>query len=108
MRADYDSQRYFILDLIAGTWPIHDTVVVGQGTDIVFGASVGETLTINVDGRERDLSIVGLISDPISQPPSFGGPAQFYVSQRTFEDLMGWRDFNFLLVNAEEFDEVMS
>lgn len=105
MRPDYEAQRFFLLDLLDGVWPAGGTVAVGQGTDTVFGAAIGETVTVNVDGRERDLSVVGLVGDPISQPPSFGGPAQFYVSRRTFEDLFGWRDFNFLFANAEEFNE---
>jgi putative ABC transport system permease protein len=105
MRADYGDQRFFVLSLADGLWPDSEIAAVGQGTDTVFGAAIGEEVILSVDGRERVLTVGGVISDPVGQPPSFGGPAQFYVAQKTFEDLFGWQDFNFILADAEEFNE---
>lgn len=104
-RTDYEDQRFFILSLVEGVWPEGDSVAVVQGTDTVLGAVIGERVTINVNGREREFLVTGIISDPVSQPPGFGGSAQFYVSQKSFEELFGWDDSNILLANAKEYDE---
>ncbi len=104
-RADYSDQRFFVLSLTNGSWPDGDFVAVGQGTDTVYGAAIGEKVTVKVNGRERELMVAGVISDPVSIPPGFGGNAQFYVSQETFEELFDWKDFNIILANADEFDE---
>lgn len=103
MRPDYLAQRFFTLSLTDGAWPSGTSVAVGQGTDTVFGATIGKTVTLNVEGRERRFRVAGLISDPIGWPPSFGGPAQFYLSQSAFEDLYGWDDSNFFFADAAEF-----
>ncbi len=104
-RADYEAQKFFAVSLTDGSWPEGDFMAVGQGTDTVYGAAIGEQVTFNVDGRERVLKVAGVVSDPMSTPPGFGGNAQFYVSTNTFDDLFGTRDFNIILADAEEYDE---
>ena len=52
-RPDFDDQQYARHDLVSGSWPGEEAVVVGQGTDTVYGAVVGETIQVRVDGRER-------------------------------------------------------
>ena len=104
-RADYTDQDFFVLSLTEGFWPEDDFVAVGQGTDTVFGAAIGENVTVNIDGHERVLTVAGVIEDPVSTPPGFGGNAHFYVSQRTFEELFEWKDFNIILADAKTFDE---
>jgi len=105
MRADYLDQRYFLLELERGSWPDADVVAVGQGTDEVFGANVGEQVTMKMDGRDRVFTIGGKISDPLGTPPSFGGNAQFYVSRDTFEELFDTRNYSHILATAAEYDE---
>ncbi len=105
VRADYLAQKFFVVGLTTGSWPDGDFVAVGQGTDTVYGAAVGEKVTLNVNGREREFTVGGVVNDPMSTPPGFGGNAQFYVSADTFEDLFGTRDFNIILADAKEFDE---
>jgi len=104
-RADFEAQHFFIVSLMDGSWPDGEFVAVGQGTDTVFGAAPGEQVTLRVDDREHVLTVGGVVSDPLSTPPGFGGNAQFYVSLTTFEDLFETRDFNIILADAEEYDE---
>ena len=104
-RADFEAQQFFIVSLINGSWPDGEFVAVGQGTDTVFGAAVGEQVTVGVNGRELLLTVAGIVSDPMSTPPGFGGNAQFYVSMKTFEELFETRDFNIILADAKEYDE---
>ena len=104
-RSDYEDQRFFIISLISGSWPEGDLLAVGQGTDTVYGAAEGEQVLLKVDGREYVLTVAGVVSDPVSTPPGFGGNAQFYVSLKTFEELFQTRDFNIILADAREYDE---
>ena len=53
-RADYHEQTYQKVDLLSGEWPGRHTAVAGQGSDVVFGAVAGETITLRVDGHERN------------------------------------------------------
>ncbi len=105
MRPDYLDQRYFTLDLVSGSWPDGDILAVGQGTDTVFGVLPGEKVTIKRDGRDRVFGVGGIISDPLSTPPGFGGNAQFYVTRETFEDLFGTRNYSNILATAGRYDE---
>jgi putative ABC transport system permease protein len=105
MRPDYLDQHYFVLELTSGSWPDGDVVAVGQGTDTVYGAAVGEKVTIKRDGRDRVFTVGGVISDPIGFPPSFGGNAQFFVTRDTFEELFDTRDYSHILATAARYDE---
>ncbi len=105
-RVDYLDQKYSRADLVDGAWPADDTIAVGQGADIVFGLTIGDTITINADNRERVYTVTGSITDPLVQPPSFGGSAQLYVSRDTFEELFNTRNLNRILASAAEYDQV--
>ncbi len=104
-RRDYSNQTFSRLTLEAGDWPRDKGVVVGQGTDAVFGAAIGEVVTFNIDGHERQLTVLGRVNDPMIQPPSFGGVAQFYLTPDAFSDLFGWEGANRLLASASSYDE---
>ena len=105
-REDYENYHFFKLDLLSGDWPSTNTLVVGQGTDTVFGAYVGEQVTVRVNGRSRVYTIGGALSDPVVQPPSFGGNAQFYASKDTFEEIFNDLNYNRILAGAAQYDEV--
>ena len=105
MRPDYLDQRYFTLDLESGSWPDEDVLAVGQGTDTVYGAVIGEKVTIKQDGRDRVMTVGGSIGDPLGTPPSFGGTAQFFVSRDTFEELFDTRNYSHILATAPRYDE---
>ena len=106
MRGDYGRQRYFKVTLLSGRWPDDDkSLVLGQGTDTVYGARVGENVTLRVDGRERPFTVVGIVNDPLAMPPGFGGPASFFVTRDAYERVFGTRDFNQIYATAPVFDE---
>ncbi|MDX1416548.1 MAG: ABC transporter permease [Candidatus Promineifilaceae bacterium] len=103
-RVDYRDQVYSIVDLTKGVWPEEDTVAVGQGSDVVFGLTTDDMITVRVDDREITLTVTGTVSDPLVQPPSFGGNAQLYVTRDTFEDLFNTRSLNRILASAQEYE----
>ncbi len=106
-RASYDDQHFSIIGLTEGAWPRNSReLVAGQGTDSVFGARIGEQIILRVDGREKTFLVAGIVNDPNVQPPSFGGIAQFYVSQETYETLYETKNYNRIFAAAEEYDEV--
>lgn len=94
MRADYKAQHYTMLELSSGKWPHARVMAVGQGGDTGFGVLEGSEIQLRIDDRTYFVSIGGVIYDPVVLPPSFGGPAQFYVTRERFGELTGNRDFN--------------
>ena len=108
-RIDYLDQKFSKVDLLDGTWPGDDTIAVGQGNDLVFGLDIGDQITINVDNRQRVYTITGAVTDPLVQPPSFGGTAQLYVSRDTFEDLFDTRSLNRILAaSTAKYDPIQT
>ena len=94
MRDDYEVQHYTVLELDSGVWPYERTVAVGQGGDAAFGILEGGTVELRVDNRDHRVTVGGVIYDPVVQPPSFGGFAQFYTTRERFGELTGSRDFD--------------
>ena len=106
MRDEYDRQRFFRVTLLSGRWPDDDqSLVLGQGTDTVYGARVGERVTIRVDGRERPFTVVGIVNDPLATPPGFGGGASFFVTREAYERVFDTRNFNQIYATAPVFEE---
>jgi putative ABC transport system permease protein len=104
-RPDFKNQRFAKLTLLKGNWPEEDQLAVGQGTDSVFGAEIGKQVIIKSEGRDKIFTVVGVVNDPISQPPSFGGNPQFYTSLETFGELFGREDYNRIFATAAIYDE---
>ena len=100
-RADYDDQKFALLTLTSGAWPDKKAFGVIQGGDTVHGMVVGKQIDVRVGDRDHTVTINGVIWDPMTTPPSFGGLIQFYVTRERFADLTGERNFNRLLASAE-------
>jgi putative ABC transport system permease protein len=105
-RDDYKDQRYTTVNLLSGEWPKEKAFDIGQGTDTTYGIKEGGEIHIRVNDREYVVRITGTIYDPVIQPPSFGGPAQFYATRDRFGDLTGNRDFNRIMAGAPKYDEL--
>ncbi len=105
VRQDYQDQQFTRVELLSGEWPGKNTVVAGQGADTVYGAMVGEEVTFKVNGRERTYTISGSMYDPIAKPPGYGGNAQFFVTQDTFETLFDYTGYNRILAAADHYEE---
>ena len=105
MRQDYNEQQFARVEMMSGDLPGRDTVVAGQGADAVFGVMPGDEVTFKVNGRERTYTVSGSMYDPVAQPPSFGGNAQFFVTQDTFEKLFGFTGYNRLYAAADYYEE---
>jgi putative ABC transport system permease protein len=107
VRDDYEDQHYTTLGLLSGKWPQGKTFAVSQGIDIVYGIEQGERVLLRVDEREHVVEIGGVVYDPVTEPPSFGGPAQFFTTRDRLDYLTGDRNFNRILARAPQYDEAI-
>ena len=104
-RADYEEQDFNKLDILSGQWPKERVFAIAQGVDTAHGIQEGGQVFIRINDREHTVKIGGILYDPVIQPPSFGGPAQFYTTRNRFGELTGDRDFNRILARGLEYDE---
>lgn len=104
-RADYADQTFARLTLVEGAWPEKKALDVVQGADTLHGMVAGTQVFVRIGDREYTAPINGVISDPTSQPPSFGGLVQFYATHAHFADLTDESNFNRILAGADRWDE---
>jgi putative ABC transport system permease protein len=105
-RNDYENQHYAKVSLLSGTWPKEKRVAIGQGTDTEYGIGTGEPIEIRINDRAHWVKIEGVIYDPSIQPPSFGGPVQFFASREWLGEVSGEPNFNRILAGAPVYDHV--
>jgi putative ABC transport system permease protein len=105
-RPDYEDQKLNKLELIEGDWPSGKIVAIGQGDDQFHNVPKNGTVYLRVDDKEYTIHTGGVVYNQLQQPAYFGGTAQFYASQDEYERLVGDRDFNQVMVNGTQYDEV--
>jgi putative ABC transport system permease protein len=104
-RADYDHQTLNSLDLTSVQWPEGKTLSVEDGSETFFGISAGQKVELQVNDRVVPVKIGGTVYNRLSQPAMFGGSAQFYSTQETYEYLVGDIEYNQIMINAPVWDE---
>ncbi|MCE7983089.1 MAG: ABC transporter permease [Caldilinea sp. CFX5] len=104
-RADYTQQKFAKVELLSGEWPHKKAFAMGQGADTVFGLQPGRALYLRIGKKETTVTIGGVLYDPNVQPPSFGGNLQLYTTRDRFADLLGERNYNRILADADQWDE---
>jgi putative ABC transport system permease protein len=85
MRADYEAQKYDLLQLKAGNWPENDRLAVERLSHEAFGIDMGDEVIFELDKTDRALPIGGIIRSSFVHPPQFGGPAVFYTDAQGLE-----------------------
>lgn len=104
-RDDYTQQKFAKITLLSGGWPHKKRLGIGQGADTVFGLQPQRTLYLRIGKKETTVTIGGVLYDPNVQPPSFGGNLQLYTTREHFADLIGERNFNRILADADQWEE---
>ncbi len=104
-RVDYENQKLNKLELINGSWPQDESLVVGQDAEAFFGISPGQEIYLSVDDKEYKVQLVGTVYDQLVAPAYFGSPAQLYASDEYFQKIAGVNGFNQVLISAAEYDE---
>jgi putative ABC transport system permease protein len=68
-RADYETQRMYPIELLAGDWPAKRTLAVERMSSEHFDLPIGTTIVVNVGRRERHLPIEGIVRHPYTWSP---------------------------------------
>jgi putative ABC transport system permease protein len=104
-KVDYNDQKMNKLTLLDGKWPFEKTGAVGQDGLAFFKIPKGGTVYVRVDKKISELKTDGTIYDQLVQPATFGGTAQFYVSQDEYGYLIGDKLYSRIMVRAAHYEE---
>jgi len=85
MRQDYETQKYDLLLLKAGQWPVGENLSIENMHSPFYGIDVGDQVILEVDGKEETFAITGRIRHPFVPPPSFYDWAWFFGSGEVME-----------------------
>src|SRR5512136_2559711 len=105
IRPDYADQKFNTIQLLSGAWPDRDGIAVERLTVDSYGAPRSGALTLQLDEREREFKITGVVQDLEAYPPMFLGNPQFYISPEMAETVFGVRGYNQLGMQVPAFSE---
>ncbi len=103
VRADYQHLQYNTLSLVSGAWPYKNTVAAEASSVEAFGFAPGSTVTLQINGREHEVKIGGVIRNIMINPPSFGGNATLFISPELANDFWGWSGYTALLAQIPQY-----
>jgi putative ABC transport system permease protein len=105
-RADYEAQRFDVVELRGGVWPQGETVAVEFNHVAPYNLPpIGGTVYFEVNGRARPVQLGGTVRDPLRFPPPFADSPTFYVSRNFIQELAGFRDFNLIKFTLPDYTE---
>jgi putative ABC transport system permease protein len=97
MRADYEDQKYGLLQLKEGRWPEKNNLGIERLSSQFFDLNIDDEVIFELDKTDRALPISGKLRSGLVEPPQFGGDAVF------FTDAQGLERFN---IPAGEFNQL--
>ncbi|NKQ37762.1 MAG: FtsX-like permease family protein [Chloroflexi bacterium] len=85
--ADFSDWRLQTVAPVSGKWPPEEREILLERASVPYvNAAVGETITVeDVDGRLRQLTIVGVGHDLFTQPVQFTNVPNGYITRETAE-----------------------
>lgn len=106
MRADYEEQKYNLLQLKGGEWPHRNNIGIDMRAFDYLGLEYGDRVIFELDGSDRALTITGKIRHHFMTSPDFGDNARFFVDASGLERFgIPNGEFNELLVQVEPYSE---
>ncbi|HTP08032.1 MAG TPA: FtsX-like permease family protein [Anaerolineae bacterium] len=105
VRADYEHLQYNTVNLLSGDWPHKDVVAAEASSVAAYGFTPGSTITLQINGREHEVKIGGVIRNIMINPPSFGGNATLFISPQMADDFWGWSGYTALLAQVPQYSE---
>lgn len=89
-RPDYDEQRMYPIQLLAGAWPSRRELAMERMSADYYHLPIGATIVVEVGERERRVTITGIARHPYTMPPAFNnGTADFIATPETVAWLTG-------------------
>ena len=108
-RADYEEQKFNLLQLKAGKWPRRDNIGIDMRAFDYLGLQFGDKVTFELDGTDRALPLSGRIRHHFMTSPDFGDNARFFVSKAALERFgIPAGEYNSLLVQVAPFSDELS
>ncbi len=104
-RDDYDDQKLNVIHLLSGNWPQRNTFAVGKDSDTYFNIFEGDSLTIKINDKEREITVGGTMFNQLAEPLAVGGDLALYTTRQRFEALTGAGDFNVIMASSPLYDE---
>jgi putative ABC transport system permease protein len=104
-RDDYDDQKLNVIHLLSGNWPHRNTFAVGKDSDTYFSIFEGDSLTIKINDKEREITVGGTMFNQLAEPLAVGGDLALYTTRQRFEALTGEGDFNVIMASSPLYDE---
>ncbi len=106
MRADYEDQKFNLLQLKEGEWPQRNNLGLDMRAFDHLGLKFGDRVILELDGSDRALAITGKIRHHFITSPDFGSDAHFFVEAKGLERFgIPAGEFNQLLVRIEPYSE---
>ncbi len=106
MRDDYTAQRYDILPLKEGAWPEDNRIGIERLSQSYFHLNLGDRIIFKMDGTDRVFTINGKLRHPFVLPPTYGGPAYFFIDAKGMERFGIPRgQFRELFIRVEPYSE---
>jgi putative ABC transport system permease protein len=109
MRDDYEDQKYELLLLKAGEWPKRNRIGIARLSSQYFGLDIGDTVLFEVGDRPKVRIINGILRHNFVPPPTFGGPAVFFMDAEGLElfDIPSSK-YNQIIVRVTPYSEALA
>lgn len=106
MRADYEDQKFSLLQLRGGVWPSRNHLGIDIRAFDFLGLDFGDKVIFELDGVDRALSITGKIRHHYMTSPDFGDDPRFFADGPGLERFgIPKGEFNQLLVQVEPYSD---
>ncbi|GAB4533097.1 MAG: FtsX-like permease family protein [Anaerolineae bacterium] len=107
-RDDYQSQRLYVLRLLAGDWPRGRLMGIDRLSSRHLGVGPGAHILVEFGARERPVSLNGVVYAYNVLSPEWGGTVTFYATPETAAWLTGredGEDYNRLYVRLGSYSQ---
>jgi putative ABC transport system permease protein len=84
-REDFDAQKYELVELRQGRWPLRNELGVERMAAQFLGVGIGDEVTVKIGDTERTFPITGLIRHPFVPPPQFMDLAVYFMNEDGLE-----------------------
>ncbi|MBE7471238.1 MAG: hypothetical protein DPW09_17100 [Anaerolineae bacterium] len=109
MRADYEEQKFNLLQLKGGEWPNRNNIGIDIRAFDSLGLAFGDTVIFELDGSDRALPVTGKIRHHFMTSPDFGDNPRFFVDAQGLERFgIPNGEFNQLLVQINPYSEELA
>lgn len=106
MRADYDEQKYSLLQLKAGEWPHRNNIGVDIRAAQYLNLEFGDEVIFELEGTDRALPVTGKIRHHFMTSPDFGDDPRFFVDAQGLERFnIPKGEYNQLLVVVDSYSD---